>query len=510
MRDLLFNRSYRPLDYREYHDYRTYRQRNQTYYGRDTATQTPKYGTSGSATQEHYSGSTFAKGGGFKDSKYASKAGGYRDSQYSTPMARDPNADHSPRKFGSGSSQRTAPHHRRHAPTGPRRHLIAPPRRGVRDEALEAREEDRIWLTIMNMRVSAAVLLGTLLAFGVLRAESTPAKALLVLAKSDNTLAIVDPASLKVVARMPSGPDPHEVVASSDGKFAYISNYGGGAYNTLTVIDLVAQKALPAVDLGALRGPHGLVFAGGKVWFTAEAAKVIGSYDPATQKVDWVLGTGQNRTHMIFVSDDLKRMITSNVSSATMTIIEKSVGGRGRGPGSGRGPDPGRGPAPGRGGPGGAPQGDWDETVVAVGRGAEGFDVSPDGKELWAANAQDGTISILDLAGKKSAFSGLKLLHVKRHLQILLSLIGRNGVFDEYTLHDISHIDAMLRSLDWIIPDGTKAVMTAADWLISVLGVYFHDLGMLVTREEFDQRSSTTFPSFVDRILYEGDRGTDV
>jgi len=36
-----------------------------------------------------------------------------------------------------------------------------------------------------------------------------------------------------------------------------------------------------------------------------------------------------------------------------------------------------------------------------VGRGSEGFDVTPDGKELWAANAQDGTISIIDIAGKK-------------------------------------------------------------------------------------------------------------
>jgi DNA-binding beta-propeller fold protein YncE len=256
----------------------------------------------------------------------------------------------------------------------------------------------------MHMVVNAALLLGTLLAAGVLRAQTTPPKALLVLSKSDNTLAIVDPASLKVLARMPSGPDPHEVAASADGKLAYISNYGGGAYNTITVIDLVEQKALPAVDLGPLRGPHGLAFAGGKVWFTAEAAKVIGSYDPAAKKVDWVLGTGQNRTHMIFVSDDLKRIVTSNVSSATMTIIEKSAGG-GRGGGRGPGPAPGPGQAPGRGpgrgGPGGPPQGDWDETVVAVGRGAEGFDVSPDGKEIWAANAQDGTISILDLSGKK-------------------------------------------------------------------------------------------------------------
>jgi DNA-binding beta-propeller fold protein YncE len=242
----------------------------------------------------------------------------------------------------------------------------------------------------------------------VCAAESTPPAALLVLSKGDLTLSIIDPSSLKVIARMPSGPDPHEVAASSDGKFAYISNYGGGAYNTLTPVDLVAQKTLPAIDLGALRGPHGLMYVGGKVWFTAEAAKAIGSYDPATQKVDWILGTGQDRTHMLYVFDDLKKIITSNVNAATMTIIEKSAGGgRGRGPGGpppgnadgrGRGPGPG-GPPPGRGGPQGAPQGDWDETVIPVGRGAEGFDVSPGGKEIWAANAQDGTISIVGIAG---------------------------------------------------------------------------------------------------------------
>ncbi len=214
---------------------------------------------------------------------------------------------------------------------------------------------------------------------------------LLVLSKSDQTLSLVDPSTLKVLHRVPSGPDPHEVVASTDGKWAFISNYGGGAYNTLTVVDLAAAQALPAVDLGPLHGPHGLDFKGGKVWFTAEVNKVIGSYDPAAKKVDWVLGTGQNRTHMVFVFDDLKRIVTSNVSSATMSIIDRTVVG-GRGPG-GRGPG-------GR-GPGGPPQPDWDETVVPVGRGAEGFDVSPDGKELWAANAQDGTISIVDLAAKK-------------------------------------------------------------------------------------------------------------
>ncbi len=249
----------------------------------------------------------------------------------------------------------------------------------------------------------------------------TPSDALLVLSKTDQTLAIVNPATLQVIARVPVGNDPHEVIASTDGRLAYVSNYGSGAYNTLAVVDLVAQKPLPSIDLGALRGPHGLVFVGGKVWFTVEAAKAIGSYDPVSRSIDWILGTGQNRTHMIYVWPDMNRIVTTNVSSGTVSIIEKVIGGGpGRGgpptgmlPGSpdaargragapplGRGNGPG---GPGRGGPQGAPGGDWNQTVIPVGSGAEGFDVSPDGKESWVANAGDGTLSIIDVAMKSVA-----------------------------------------------------------------------------------------------------------
>ena len=245
----------------------------------------------------------------------------------------------------------------------------------------------------------ARLLLFVFVAASVLRPESTPREALLVLSKGDHTLAIVDPSTLKVVAKAPVGEDPHEVVASADGNFAYVSNYGGGAYNTLTLIDLIAQKRVTAIDLGPLRGPHGLAFAGGKTWFTAEAAKAIGSYDPAKKAVDWILGTGQNRTHMIFVSEDMKRIFTTNVSSGTVSIIEKGTrtGPPGPPPGLGPGGPPPGGPR----GPMGPPGGDWEETVVPVGRGAEGFDVTPNGKELWTANAQDGTVSMIDLATKR-------------------------------------------------------------------------------------------------------------
>src|ERR1039457_7558220 len=177
----------------------------------------------------------------------------------------------------------------------------------------------------------------SLVCFGAvaLQAADTPASALLVLEKEQNTLVIVDPASLTIVARVPVGNDPHEVAVSDDGKTAYISNYSGG--NTIAVVDLLAQKPLAPIDLGPLRQPHGLEFVSGKLYFTAEGAKVVGRFDPATQKIDWVEGTGQNRTHIVTVSKDLKTVFTSNVSSATISIIEQSAA-PGRGPGRGPGP----------------------------------------------------------------------------------------------------------------------------------------------------------------------------
>jgi YVTN family beta-propeller protein len=247
--------------------------------------------------------------------------------------------------------------------------------------------------------LSAAVI--ALIAGQGIMAQPTPQQSLLALSKHEHTLAIVDPTTLQVVARAPVGPDPHEVIASSDGKTAYVSIYGFGRYHALSVIDLVAQKALPDIDTGALNGPHGLAFVGGKLYFTAEGAKSIARYDPASAKIDWIMGTGQNRTHMIYVTPGENHIYTTNVSSATVTILEK-VALPPMGPPPGAPPAAGMG-APPPGGPatGGPPRMDWNETVIPVGKGSEGFDVSPDGRELWTANAQDGTLSVIDIPAKK-------------------------------------------------------------------------------------------------------------
>ena len=209
---------------------------------------------------------------------------------------------------------------------------------------------------------------------------------LLALSKANHTLALVDPTTLNIIARIPVGADPHEVIASADGRTAYVSIYGGGSMHELNVIDLVARKPLPNIDTRPLFGPHGLTFADGKVWFSAEGSKAVGRYDPATGKLDWSMGTGQDRTHMIYVTADGKKICTTNVSSGTVSILVDTL------------IPPGR-LAP----PDAKPREDWVQTVVPTVRGSEGFDVSPDGRELWTASSEDGTISIIDLGAKKLA-----------------------------------------------------------------------------------------------------------
>ena len=165
------------------------------------------------------------------------------------------------------------------------------------------------------------------------------------------------------------------------------------------------------------------------MWFTAEGAKAIATYDPATAKIDWIMGTGQNRTHMLYVTPDQKKIYTTNVNSATVSILEQVVLPP-MGPPPGMRPPPGAQPftpPPGS----NQPRMDWTETVIPVGKGDEGFDVSPDGRALWTADAQDGTLSVIDLGTRKvvatldaKAFGANRLKFTPDGKLVLISRLG--------------------------------------------------------------------------------------
>lgn len=204
-----------------------------------------------------------------------------------------------------------------------------------------------------------------------------PRGQLLVLNKDDAAMAAVDVASGKVLWTVPVGEGPHELVTSTDGKYAFASNYGTGPApgHTISMIDLAARKEMRRIDVSPLSRPHGLAFAGGKLYFTAEANKTIARYDPAADKIDWRFETGQSGTHMILVSRDLKQVYTSNIGSDSISIIEAAAGDT------------------------------WNQTTVAVGKGPEALELSPDGKQVWTAHSRDGGVSAIDVTSKKVALT---------------------------------------------------------------------------------------------------------
>lgn len=273
-------------------------------------------------------------------------------------------------------------------------------------------------MTSAGFRISAALSLLAICSFTSNAISQTPSPALLVLEKEDKSLAVVDPASLKVVARVPAGEDPHEVVVSPDGSLAYISNYGGFRVpqSTLSIVDLAAKKPLPPVDLGPLKAPHGLEFVSDKVYFTAEGSKVIGCYDPAAKRVEWVLGTGQDRTHMLKVMPGLGIIFTSSMSSNTIGVFEHDKNADASG---------------------------WTEATIPVGKAPEGFDVSPDGKELWAASHQD-VVTIIDIATKKV----IQSIHVRTKFANRLKFTpdGKNVLISDLGTGNLILLDAALRS----------------------------------------------------------------
>jgi YVTN family beta-propeller protein len=219
-----------------------------------------------------------------------------------------------------------------------------------------------------------AMLLAALLCSS-LGAADLPKPLLLVLDKPEAKLLMVDPEAKKVIGEVATGAGPHEITVSADGKLAFVANYGDQTPGeSISVIDLAARKELRRVNLGALRRPHGIAESKGKIYFTAEANKVVVRYDPAADRIDWLMGTGQDLTHMLVINKDQTKIFTANIFSDSVGVMEPMGAG-----------------------------GNWHYTVIPVGKRPEGIDLSPDGKEVWTAHSQDGGVSVIDVESKKVA-----------------------------------------------------------------------------------------------------------
>lgn len=266
---------------------------------------------------------------------------------------------------------------------------------------------------------------------------------LLVLNKEDSTLSFIDPASGATSATIPTGAGPHEVEVTGDGRTAVVSNYGSQtAGNSLSIIDIRDRKERTRVDLGELRRPHGLATNGQHAYFTAEDARHIGRLDTATGRVDWRFPTNQERTHMVVASRDGRTLFTTNMGSNTASIIERAADGSAK------------------------------QTLVNVGRAPEGVDLTPDGRQLWTANAQGGDISVVDVATK--ALVKTFDIGTRRSNRLKFTPDGALALVSDMGPGELVIVDVKSQSVKarlpvgrgasgiLVVPDGSRAYVAAA------------------------------------------------
>ena len=145
---------------------------------------------------------------------------------------------------------------------------------------------------------------------------------LAVVNKSDNSISIIDIRTKKIIATLPTGAGPHELILLDDGRHAVSTDFVGG--NSLTVFDLKSQKVKNRMVFDDYLGPHGIfpLKDSSQVLFTSGRSQHLVHVDVLTKKVISALPTKQNTTHMVAVDDTETFAFTTNIRSDSISMFD--------------------------------------------------------------------------------------------------------------------------------------------------------------------------------------------
>lgn len=162
--------------------------------------------------------------------------------------------------------------------------------------------------------------------------ESSNSALLLVANKGNHTVSLIDPKAGRELSTVDvHGVTGHELIASSDGRFAYVPIYGdsgvglpGTDGSNLAVIDLSARKLAGNVDFGHGVRPHCAMIGpkDGLIYVTTELDQSVTVIDPRSLKIVGKIPTGQPESHMLAITRDGRRGYTANVGPGTVSVLD--------------------------------------------------------------------------------------------------------------------------------------------------------------------------------------------
>lgn len=199
---------------------------------------------------------------------------------------------------------------------------------------------------------------------------ATSAADILALDKEGGRLHVIDLASFSLRHSVGVGAGAHEVIASRDGRRAWVALYGDAQAlgHHLVEVDLAGGKAVRTIDTAPLLRPHGLARAGDNIYFTAELNRAVARFNPAAGTVDRVYGIGREISHMIEIAVDGQQLFTADMLSNSVSRLDFRT------------------PAP--------------QPALRhypVGEKPEGLALHPDGRHAWVGLNGEGKVQVLDL-----------------------------------------------------------------------------------------------------------------
>jgi YVTN family beta-propeller protein len=200
-------------------------------------------------------------------------------------------------------------------------------------------------------------------------AQDRPTGTLVVSNMNDHTATVLDAATGRVLATLPTGRGPHEVAMSHDGRWAVVSNYGprGEPGNSITVIDAPGHRVARTIAITGYERPHGMAFLPGDTLLavTSESKKAILLIDFRTGALSRVLPSNGRVTHMLSLSADGNTMLTANIADGTISLIH--------------------------------PSSSDSAATIRVTAAPEGIAITPDGKSAWVGSDRDSVVVVVDL-----------------------------------------------------------------------------------------------------------------
>jgi YVTN family beta-propeller protein len=267
--------------------------------------------------------------------------------------------------------------------------------------------------------------------------------------KGDHSLGIIDWQAGKELATVPeNGVTGHEVVASPDGRLAYVPIYGNSGVGkagtdgrNMVVIDIASQKIVGDVDFGHGVRPHCPIFnpKTGLLYVTTELDKTISVIDPKTLKIIGTVPTGSEESHMLAISKDGNYGYTANVGPGTVSVLDlnaKKV-----------------------------------VTIIPISKNTQRIALSPDDKWAFTADQTKPQLAVIDV--RKHVVSnwvelpglgyGTAPTHDGRWLIVAVPTVNRVSVVDLQTLKVVRSIDVPKAPQEVLVRPDDKVAYVSCD-----------------------------------------------